>query len=175
MKKEELQAEIAALESKIQECQDRLAHLYREREELLKQEVERKRYISSKEIIDLIYERTGKQSNMSMIKRWSDDGLLGEVVDEKVLFWALRSKQGKKRFLYQKKYVYAFLYEKGYLKPTFDVLDRVSLVDGTAASGIVINSQLHGDQFTYTIQLEDTGQVRQNVEEKQITWLSEGV
>lgn len=174
VKKKDLQSEILALEIKIKESQDRLLLLNRELEDLLKQEIERQNYISSKEIIDLIFERTGKTSNMSMIKRWSDDGFLGEVVDEKDLFWALRSKQGKKRFLYQKKYVYAFLYEKGFLKPAFDVLDRVSFADRSFGPGIVISSQLQGDVFIYTIQLEQSGQVRHHVEEKQITWLEEG-
>ncbi|MED0676575.1 MULTISPECIES: hypothetical protein [Aneurinibacillus] len=33
---------------------------------------------------------------MSTIKRWTDEGYLEEVIDERERFWALKLKQGKK-------------------------------------------------------------------------------
>lgn len=174
LKKEELQAEIASVETKIKENQERLRMLYHELDELIAQEQERAHYISSKEIIDLIFAFTGKQGNMSMIKRWADDGHLGEVVDEKDKFWALRSKQGKKRFLYPKINVFAFLYERGILTPKYDVLDRIVFQASPADVGIIISSRLQIDRFMYTIQLEATGQVKQDVWEDEIAVAGKG-
>jgi hypothetical protein len=170
MKKEELVTEIQSIEGKIKEYQDTLQTLRQELNEVIVQERERKHYISSKEILDLIYEQTSKQGNMSMIKRWADDGLLGEVVDEKDKFGALRSKQGKKRFLYPKKEVYSFLYEKGYIRPKFEVLDRVKWIDATNTMeiGIIVNSHLQQDQFYYTIQLQKSGEVIKDISENEI-------
>ncbi len=170
LKKAELAAEIKAVEEKIKEYQRKLRELTAEWEEFIAQEREREYYISSKEIIDLILAHTGKLSNMSMIKRWADEGYLGEVVDEKDKFWTLRSKQGKKRFLYPKKTVYSFLYEKGLIHPKFEVLDRVRISRQTenADIGTVVQFALTDAEFYYTVQLEATGEIVKAVKETQL-------
>ncbi|MED0678554.1 hypothetical protein P4S83_03510 [Aneurinibacillus thermoaerophilus] len=67
---------------------------------------------------------------MSTIKRWTDEGYLGEVIDERERFWALKLKQGKKRNLYSVSIVFSFLYEKRYIAPLYDILDEVMYTDG---------------------------------------------
>ncbi|GAB7388732.1 hypothetical protein BSNK01_25700 [Bacillaceae bacterium] len=163
----ELEAAIKALEKKIEKDRQKLLQLRKRLQEYQTQEEERRRYISSKEILDLIYEYTGKKSNLSTIKRWADEGYLGEVVDEKEKFWALKTKQGKKRFLYPKTQVYAFLLEKGFLKPKYEILDRVRL-KGSNEPGVVVNAYLAGDHFRYTVQLERSGKVLQQIKEEEL-------
>ena len=102
MNRKDLEALLKKTEEKIKEQQMLLKDLSKRLEALEEQEKERKNYISSKEIINLVFRKIGKTLNMSTIKRWADEGYLGEVIDEKEKFWALRSKQGKKRFLYPK-------------------------------------------------------------------------
>lgn len=175
MKREDLEAMIVKTEEKIKEQQFLLADLYKRLEALSFQEKERENYISSKEIVDLVFKKIGKKMNMSTIKRWADEGYLGEVIDEKEKFWALHSKQGKKRFLYPKMNTYAFLYEKGYLLPEFDVLDRVLAVQSAdeAIVGVVIDSRLHEGQFLYTIQIEGSYETVTNVKESDLQKASE--
>ncbi len=167
LKKEELEEAIKSTEEKIETYQQSLSDLKERLHELVLQEKERENYISSKEIVDLIFKNTGKKNNMSTIKRWADEGYLGEVLDEKEKFWALPSKQGKKRFLYPKKDVYSFLYEKGYLQPQYRVLDRVQMIDPghEPAIGIVINSFLKKNAFHYTIQVEGSYEIIENIKE----------
>ena len=158
MKRKELEAEIKALEEKISQYQRDVIEMKKLLNTMIEQEKERKNYISSSEIVDLIYEQTGRKINMSTIKRWADEGYLGEIIEEREKFWALRHKQGKKRFLYPIVNVYQFLYEKGYLRPKYDVLDRVEINDPKRqkAIGIVIDSVLKDAEFYYTVQVEDT-------------------
>ncbi|MGP7818178.1 hypothetical protein [Niallia sp. 01092] len=167
MKKEELEAKIKSIEEKIESYQNFLINLNEELKELIKQEEERKRYISSKEIIDLIYEHTGKNTNMSTIKRWADEGYIGNIINEKDKFWALKSKQGKKRFLYPKEDVYNFLYQKGYLWPKYEVLDRVLISENNheLLTGIIVNSYLKKDEFHYTIQVEGNMKIIKEIKE----------
>ncbi|KAB7705589.1 hypothetical protein F9802_13715 [Bacillus aerolatus] len=171
MKRNDLESMIKKLEEKIKNQQQLLQDLYTQLEALIEQEKEREQYISSKEIIDLVFKKIGKKINMSTIKRWADEGYLGEVIDEKEKFWALHAKQGKKRFLYPKAYAYTFLHEKGYLSSEFEVLDRV-LVNAHANEqpiiGIIIDSCLNKDHFQYTIQIEGSFDVLKDVEESKI-------
>ncbi|WP_338752984.1 hypothetical protein [Bacillus sp. FJAT-52991] len=171
MKRSELELLIHKAETKLQEQQLLLQDLYKRLEALTDQERERENYISSKEIIDLIEKKVGKKINMSTIKRWADEGFLGEVVEEKDKFWALQSKQGKKRFLYPKVDTYRFLHEeKGYLLPEYEVLDRVLVTQSEKEPliGMVIDSHLHQDEFHYIIQIEGSFETLQDVKEKNL-------
>ncbi|MFT8322291.1 MAG: hypothetical protein ABF649_15450 [Bacillus sp. (in: firmicutes)] len=168
MKREELETKMKSIEEKIASYQHTLHQLNEELKEVIKQEEDRGNYVSSKEITDLIYEKTGKNTNMSTIKRWADEGYIGEVIDEKDKFWALKSKQGKKRFLYPKTDVYSFLYQKGYLWPKYEVLDRVQISkndDDKLLTGIIIDSCLKNAQFHYTIQLEVSMKMVKEIQE----------
>ena len=174
MKRKDLVTMIKKTEEKIKEQQLLLDDLTERLEALNEQEKERKKYISSKEIIDLVFKKIGKTINMSTIKRWADEGYLGEVIDEKEKFWALHSKQGKKRFLYPKVNTYNFLYEKGYLLPEFEVLDRVVVNQSNdPIIGIVIESRLTKGQFLYTIQIEGAFETIKDVKESVLKEASE--
>lgn len=174
MKRKDLETMIKKTEEKIKEQQLLLDDLTERLEALNEQEKERKKYISSKEIIDLVFKKIGKTINMSTIKRWADEGYLGEVIDEKEKFWALHSKQGKKRFLYPKVNTYNFLYEKGYLLPEFEVLDRVVVNQSNdPIIGIVIESRLTKGQFLYTIQIEGAFETIKDVKESVLKEASE--
>lgn len=171
MKRKELEAEIKSIEENISNYQQLLSDKRKTLNVLIDQEKERKNYISSSEIVDLIFENIGKKVNMSTIKRWADEGYLGEIIEEKEKFWALRYKQGKKRFLYPIIDVYHFLYEKGYLYPRFDVLDRVQITqpDSDSIIGVVIDSQLKQAQFHYTVQIEGSFEQLPSVKEEYLT------
>ncbi|MCM3760101.1 hypothetical protein M3212_04770 [Alkalihalobacillus oceani] len=171
MKREEIEEAIKATEERMKADQQALVELKERLEVVTSQEKERLHYISSKEIIDLIYKQTGKKNNMSTIKRWADEGYLGTVLDEKEKFWALPTKQGKKRFLYPKEDVYSFLYEKGYLQPQYKILDRVYLPTTDARppeAGIVVSSHLLKTEFMYTIQLESTFELLKDIPENKL-------
>ncbi|HZG72232.1 MAG TPA: hypothetical protein VEY51_11925 [Chondromyces sp.] len=171
MKRNELKANIKTIEEKIKTYQQTLEKLREQLNALDEQEKEREHYVSSKEIVDLIYKKVGRKINMSTIKRWADEGYLGEVIDEKEKFWALQSKQGKKRFIYPKIQAFTFLYEKGYLLPDFEVLDRVRVNDPGCPSvtGIVIDSDLVAGEFQYTIQIEGTYETMKEIKERYLT------
>ncbi|WP_339164989.1 hypothetical protein [Siminovitchia sp. FSL W7-1587] len=156
MKRKELENEINSIEKKMIEYKNTLSDLRKELDILIEQEKKRRNYISSSEIVDFIFKHTGKKINMSTIKRWADEGYLGEIVEEKDKFWALERKQGKKRFLYPVIDVYHFLYEKGYLSPKYEVLDRVQITipDGESFIGIVIDWELKQAKFLYMVQKE---------------------
>lgn len=158
MKKNELEQRIHEYESQLEQLRVQLAAV-------AEQEEERKRFVSSKEIIELIRQQTGRELNMSTVKRWADEGYLGEVLDEKQAFPSLRTKQGKKRFLYSKKAVYSFLHEKGYLTPAFDVLDRVLLGPEYA---MVMDAALKQGEFHYTVQIESTFEMKTGVKESSL-------
>ncbi len=165
----DIEGQIEILEKRILDDQLTLQSLKLRLKELIIQEKERACYLSSSEILDLIYEHTGKESNMSTIKRWSDQGFLGEAIDEREVFWALKTKQGKKRFLYPKKQVYQFLYDKKWIRPRFDVLDRVKICKpGTPyheEAAVVVKSRLEADEFLYTLQTENDFLVLQDITE----------
>lgn len=167
MKRKELETEIKEMEEKISQYKEELINMKEKLNILVEQEKERKNYISSSEIVDLVYEHIGRKINMSTIKRWADEGYLGEVIEEREKFWALRHKQGKMRFLYPIVNVYQFLYEKGYLRPKYDILDRVLVEkDGEKPMvGVVIESELKDAKFHYTIQIEGTFEQVSMIEE----------
>ncbi len=150
------------LEQRINEYESQLEQLRGQLAAVSEQEEERKQFVSSKEIIELIRQHTGRELNMSTIKRWADEGYLGEVLDEKQAFPALRTKQGKKRFIYLKETVYHFLFEKGYLVPAFEVLDQVWIGSERA---IVMDSVLQQGEFHYTVQIESTFTIQKGVKE----------
>ncbi|SEM70359.1 hypothetical protein SAMN05192533_10522 [Mesobacillus persicus] len=174
MKRNELEANIKSIEEKVADYQQELIKLREQLHALDEQEIEREKFVSSKEIVDLIDKKVGKKVNMSTIKRWADEGYLGEVIDEKERFWALHSKQGKKRFLYPKVQALSFLYEKGLLLPEFETLDRVQMIDGDSSTviGIVITCDLKDGEFLYNIQVEGTFDIIQAVKESRLTLVS---
>lgn len=155
MKKNELEQRITEYEIELEQLRGQLA-VVAEQEEM------RKQFLSSKEIIERVHRYTGRELNMSTIKRWADEGYLGEVIDEKQAFPALRTKQGKKRFLYPKIDAYSFLYEKGYLTPAFDVLDQVWLGRERA---MVMDAVLEKGEFHYTVQIESSFEVKKGIKE----------
>lgn len=163
-----MEESIKLAEEKIEFYKQSLQDMRKQLKALDQQEKEREKYVSSKEIVDLIFKHTGKKVNMSTIKRWADEGYLGEVVEEREKFWALHTKQGKKRFLYPKVLSYQFLHEKGYLKPDYEVLDRVEVTKPGASPliGIIIDSSLNQDAFEYTLQIEGSFDIVTNVHEK---------
>ncbi|MDQ0338227.1 hypothetical protein J2S00_001011 [Caldalkalibacillus uzonensis] len=168
--KRELEERIAKIKLRIEKDQQLLKELEAQYSEVLKQEKERQQYLASSDIINIIKKHTGKESNMATIKRWADQGYLGDIVDERKRFWALKSKQGKKRFLYPKKNVYQFLYKKGFIQPVFNVIDRVKVMSGNYKGeiGVVVKSDLVDDVFCYTIQLEKDFSIVQNIPEQEL-------
>jgi hypothetical protein len=171
LKRNELEANIKLIEEKVKAYQQDLQKLREQLDALDEQEKEREKFVSSKELVDLIYKKVGKKINMSTIKRWADEGYLGEVIDEKEMFWALHSKQGKKRFLYPKVQAFTFLYEKAFILPEFEILDRVLVTNPELDQtiGIVINSGLHSGEFLYNIQIEGTYDIIKDIKEKELT------
>jgi len=171
LKRTTLEDNIKTIEEKIKAYQDELNQLREELSALDEQEKERKKYVSSKEIVELIYKKIGKKVNMSTIKRWADEGYLGEVIDEKEKFWALQSKQGKKRFVYPRVQAFTFLYEKGFLLPEFEILDRVLIMnpDDSQTIGVVVDYHLHKGEFLYTIQIEGTFEILKEINENELT------
>lgn len=171
MKRDELEANIKLIDEKVKAYQQDLQKLREQLDALDEQEKEREKFVSSKELVDLIYKKVGKKINMSTIKRWADEGYLGEVIDEKERFWALHSKQGKKRFLYPQIQAFTFLYEKGYLLPEYEVLDRVLVTNPKYYNtiGIVVNCDLNMGEFLYNIQIEGTFEILKDIKERELT------
>lgn len=164
----ELEERITHIKQEIKEKQALLAELEEKLTEYKSQKEQRKHYVASKEIIDHIEHRSGKTIHMSTIKRWTDEGYLGEVTDEREQFWALKTKQGKKRHLYKKEAVFSFLYAKGYLFPYYDILDEVLYHTETASlSATIIDIRMEDGQFLYKIQLPDYT-IIDSVNEKQL-------
>lgn len=162
--------EIMILKQKIAAANTLLDQLETERTNYLKQLAARKAYFSSREILDLIEEKGGRASSMATIKRWADQGHLGGCIDERECFPLLVSKQGNKRFLYPRTTVLTFLHEKGYLRPSYEVLDRVQLktAKGSHAWGLITAVERHDQHFTYQVQMEKTGEVLLAVPEEEL-------
>ncbi|GEN32786.1 MULTISPECIES: hypothetical protein [Aneurinibacillus] len=164
----DLEVRIENLKQEIKEKQNLLAELEEKLTEYKNQQERRKQYMSSKEIIDYVENRSGKLINMSTIKRWTDEGYLGEVIDEREHFWALKTKQGKKRNLYRKSTVLSFLYNRGYIAPYYNVLDEVLYsTENASFSAVVIDVRMENGQFLYKIQLQDYT-IIDNIDEKQL-------
>ncbi|WP_051331048.1 hypothetical protein [Aneurinibacillus terranovensis] len=150
----ELEEAIERLRQEIQEKKSLLRQLEEELAQSKKQQECRKRYISSKEIVDFVAMRSGKTINMSTIKRWTDDGHLGDAIDEREHFWALKTKQGKKRNLYLRSVVFPFLYERGYIEPLYDILDEVCYIPQNLR-GVIMECDILEGEFVYKLQLPD--------------------
>ncbi len=157
MKSTKIRSEIEQLQKAITTHQTQIENLKKELEVVLNQETARRLYISSKEIIVLIEKSTGHTVDMSTIKRWSDKGYLGEVYDERQMFWALNVGSGKQRNLYKRENVMDFLYNRGYVKPRFSILDEAIVLSVPKQPvGTIIRKSLDINGFVYTVQLEDT-------------------
>ncbi|MGG1661219.1 hypothetical protein [Brevibacillus sp. NRS-1366] len=162
--------EIARLKSLILEATAQLAELEAEQQAYRLQRERRAAYLSSREVLDLLEARQGRVGSMATIKRWADQGYLGEVIDERDAFPLLLGKQGNKRFLYPRERVLALLYEKGFLSPLFEVLDRVKLrVEESDAWAIVTAIERHDQRFTYQVQLEASGDIVSSIAEEELS------
>ncbi|WP_134683851.1 hypothetical protein [Brevibacillus migulae] len=150
----EIDEKIAQVRAIIVEATLALIELEKERETALQLMQERSQYVSSQEIIDLIFQSCGRQTSLATIKRWADHGFLGEILNERERFPTLVHKQGNKRFLYRKDTVYSFLAKKGLLRPRFEVLDLVCLREDPTCRGMVVEVNRLEASFLYTIQLE---------------------
>ncbi|MGC5323841.1 hypothetical protein [Brevibacillus sp. SYSU BS000544] len=167
---------ISQLRRQIMQDTQELAQLEEQYKNYLKQLELRKTYMSSREIIELVASYQGITKNMTAIKRWADEGLLGEKIDEREYFPLLVKKQGNKRFLFPRSAVYAFLASNNYIFPRFEIIDQVKytrLNDGKKIPAVIISVHLHKDQFEYTIQEESTGELIHAVREVDLELVEE--
>ncbi|ASJ54081.1 hypothetical protein BP422_11325 [Brevibacillus formosus] len=161
--------EIRVLKQKIVEAHALLSQLETERKNYLTQLERRKAFLSSREILDILETKAGRVGSMATVKRWADQGYLGDCIDERETFPLLVSKQGNKRFLFPRESVLSYLYKKGYLRPSYEVLDRVQLTrDSTYCWGIITSVERTDQHFTYQVQLEKTGEVLLAVPEEEL-------
>ncbi|RAT94268.1 hypothetical protein [Brevibacillus sp. Leaf182] len=152
--------EIKVVKQKIADAHALLGQLETERKNYLTQLERRKAFLSSREILDILETKAGRVGSMATVKRWADQGYLGECIDERETFPLLTSKQGNKRFLFPRESVLTYLYKKGYLRPSYEVLDRVQLTrDSTCCWGIITSVERSDQHFTYQVQLDKTGEV----------------
>jgi hypothetical protein len=169
VKSDKIRLEIEHLLTTITEYQEQVLKLEKELEVVLDQESTRSAYMSSKEVIELIENNTGRSIDMSTIKRWSDKGYLGDVFDERKMFWALNVGSGKQRNLYLQETVIDFLYSRGFISPKFAILDEVTLSDMPEDDvGTIIRNCLSISGFAYTVQFEDSMEIVENVPEYKI-------
>lgn len=161
--------EIRALKQKIVEAHALLSQLETESKNYLTQLERRKAFLSSREILDILETKAGRVGSMATVKRWADQGYLGDCIDERETFPLLVSKQGNKRFLFPRESVLSYLYKKGYLRPSYEVLDRVQVTrDSTCCWGIITSVERSDQHFTYQVQLEKTGEVLLAVPEEEL-------
>jgi len=161
--------EIEAWKNQVITATAHIAQLELERAAYLEQQQRRLNYLSSREILELLEARHGRVGSMATIKRWADSGALGEVIDEREAFPLLVNKQGNKRFLYPREDVLHFLREKGYLRPRYEVLDRVLFnKDTRRCPALIIAIEPCGNSFTYHVQLEATGELLTHVAEEDL-------
>ncbi len=169
MKSDEIRAEIERLRQLLAVSEKRMRKLEDELKIVVDQESDRCFYVSSKEIIDIMESNTGRTVDMSTIKRWSDKGHLGEVYNEKRKFWALDVGSGKQRNLYERKKVMNFLYNRGYIKPKFSILDYVAVLSRSAQLvGTVVRHELDINGFTYSVQLDESVDIINQIPEQQL-------
>jgi hypothetical protein len=155
MAMEDLQSRIRRLRERIAADTNELIRLEGEWQRYLEQWRERSRYLSSQEIIAVIARYSGRPCSMATIKRWADEGYLGEVVDERERFPGLVRKQGNRRNLYPKTAVYPFLLAKGLIHPRYEILDRVRVNrHGANLSGVIVDIVCQTGPFLYTVQLD---------------------
>ncbi|MGN7470411.1 hypothetical protein [Brevibacillus sp. SAFN-007a] len=153
--------QIAQVKQHLAQLTALLEELEEEQQRYHEQLEQRKAYMSSREILQLLEQKQVRIGSMATIKRWSDRGCLGEGVDERETFPLLAGKQGNKRFLYPRETVLAFLYEKGFLAPAYEVLDRVRLRQSRErADWALVTAVSRRDlRFFYQVQWETTGEV----------------
>ncbi|UFJ42301.1 hypothetical protein LOK74_07375 [Brevibacillus humidisoli] len=173
---EDLQTRIVELQKRIRRDTVHLARLKQSQKEYEQQLAARAQYLSSKEILALIREHCGQSCSMTTIKRWADEGFLGEVLEERKLFPGLGGKRGNKRFLYHKPAVYRFLYQKGLLQPRYEVLDRVRIdssayvPDAEGQTAVVIAADLSAELFfVYTVQVEMSSKIVREIPEHHLS------
>jgi hypothetical protein len=146
--------QIARLKIQVLEATTQLAELENEKQTYLEQ-------------LDLLETRQGRIGSMASIKRWADNGYLGDVIDEREAFPLLEGKQGNKRYLYPRDVVLRFLHDKGLLSPAYEVLDRVQLMTAAGAAWALVTAIERDDhRFTYQVQLESSGDVLSSVAEE---------
>lgn len=161
--------QIARIRNQLAQLNEQLIQLEAEHLAFCEQQERRLSYLSSREILDILEARQGRNGSMATIKRWADSGALGEVIDEREAFPLLASKQGNKRFLYPREAVFRFLHEKGLFEPAFDILDRVRLRSPSGqVAALVTSIERDGDRFTYQVQLEETGAVLTAIDENDL-------
>lgn len=161
--------EIRVVKQKIADAHALLNQLETERKNYLTQLERRKAFLSSREILDILETKAGRAGSMATVKRWADQGYLGDWIDERETFPLLVRKQGNKRFLFPRESVLTYLYKKGYLRPSYEVLDRVQLTrDSTCCWGIITSVERSDQHFTYQVQLEKTGEVLLSVSEEEL-------
>ncbi|MBW5467297.1 hypothetical protein [Brevibacillus formosus] len=161
--------EIRVLKQKIVEAHALLRQLETERKNYLTQLERRKAFLSSREILEILETKAGRVGSMATVKRWADQGYLGDWIDERETFPLLVSKQGNKRFLFPRESVLTYLYKKGYLRPSYEVLDRVQLTrESTCCWGIITSIERSDQHFIYQVQLEKTGEVLLEVPEEEL-------
>lgn len=159
--------QIARLKIQVLEATTQLTELENEKQTYLEQLERRRGYLSSREILDLLETRQGRLGSMATIKRWADNGYLGDVTDEREAFPLLEGKQGNKRYLYPRDVVLRFLHDKGFLSPAYEVLDRVQLMTETGSVWALVTAIQRDDhRFTYQVQLESSGDVLSSVAEE---------
>lgn len=165
----EYEQQIERLRKLIADATAQLAQLESEQQAYLDQQEKRQAYLSSREILDLLEARQGRTGSMASIKRWADHGYLGTVIDERETFPLLANKQGNRRFLYPRESVLRFLYEKGFLSPRCEVLDRVQVKTAAGTEWALVTSvERQGLQFRYQLQLESTGVLLTSVAEEDL-------
>ncbi|MFF2528444.1 hypothetical protein ACFVS2_05970 [Brevibacillus sp. NPDC058079] len=161
--------EIKVVKQKIADAHALLTQLETERKNYLTQLERRKEFLSSREILDIMETKVGRVGSMATVKRWADQGYLGNCIDERETFPLLVNKQGNKRFLFPRESVLTYLYKKGYLRPSYEVLDRVQLTrENICCWGIITSVERSDQHFTYQVQLEKTGEVLLSISEEEL-------
>ncbi|UED77600.1 hypothetical protein [Brevibacillus sp. DP1.3A] len=161
--------EIKVVKQKIADAHALLTQLETERKNYLTQLERRKAFLSSREILDIMETKVGRVGSMATVKRWADQGYLGDCIDERETFPLLVNKQGNKRFLFPRESVLTYLYKKGYLRPSYEVLDRVQLTrENICCWGIITSVERSDQHFTYQVQLEKTGEVLLSISEEEL-------
>ncbi|MFY0544268.1 hypothetical protein [Brevibacillus sp. H7] len=157
------------LRLQIEQAAKQLRELEAKRDAYEQQRKLREHYLSSREILQLLSSRHGRTGSWATIKRWADEGHLGDVLEERVHFPLLAATRGKKRFLYSKRVVYGFLHQKGLLRPAYDILDRVRIKrEGSLVLAVVTSAELMEDRFVYSLQIEGTAQTLTDIAEGEL-------
>jgi|GEM_PF-919392 len=168
-KSEQIRTQLQRVRERIESERKLLENLETELKMVQEQEEERKGYINSKEITQVISSSTGKSVDMSTIKRWADKGYLGVVLDEREKFSLLDTGSGKQRNVYKRSTVLPFLLDRHYIQPAFSVLDFVAVqTDKNELQATVVSAYLGENGFEYNLQLEDDVRILEGVPEEEL-------